>query len=345
MPTLRLLINYIQNYKSPKRTISILCLMLLFWAIYEGIVSYVAPILITNNGISETLMGIIIGSSSIAGALFDFIACRLFKNTYYKRMFLIMFSLCLIYPFILWQANSFVVYIIAMSIWGVYFDLKNIGNFDFVGRHTSKSEHSASFGLIQVFQSIGFLIAPILVGFLIAEEFNYKPLILAGIFLAIAIIFYIFLFFSSNKKINAKLAKPTKIKKTTWSELIIWGKIEKILFPVLFLTLILNFIDAFFWTVGPLFAESLTGVQKFAGFFMTAYSLPALLVGWSVGYFTIRHGKKRTAFFSLLYLIFLSLQFLSLCLGRRLMALTPIILAKPFAMKKKLKAWKIFTLI
>ncbi len=61
----------------------------------------------------------------------------------------------------------------------------------------------------------------------------------------------------------------------------------------------LNFIDAFFWTVGPLFAESLESIKRFAGLFMTAYSLPALLVGWIIGSLTKKHGKKKTAFVTL----------------------------------------------
>jgi len=62
----------------------------------------------------------------------------------------------------------------------------------------------------------------------------------------------------------------------------------------------LNFIDSFFWTVGPIFAESLSSMKEFSGFFMTAYSLPALLVGWIVGALTKQFGKKRTAFTALL---------------------------------------------
>jgi MFS family permease len=282
--------------------------MMLFWAIYEGIISYMTPLIIINNGISETLMGIIIGTSSISGAFFDFIACRIFKNTYYKRMFLIMFSICLIYPLILSQANSFVIYLLAMSLWGVYFDLKNIGNFDFVGRHTAKTEHASSFGLIQVFQSVGFLLAPILVGFLIAENFNYKPLVLAWIFLVMAAIFFGLLFFSKDKTAGYKETEYGDRKKTWAGLLLDWKDLGKILFPVLILTLMINFIDSFFWTVGPIFAESLTEMKKFAGFFMTAYSLPALLVGWIVGSLTRKHGKKKTAFITLLIgSIFLSL--------------------------------------
>lgn len=299
MPTLRLLADFIKKYKHGKSTLYLLCFVMLFWSLYEGVISYMTPLIISERGISETLMGIIIGSSSIAGALFDFIACRIFKNTYYKRMFLIMFAICLFYPLILFKANTFILYIIAMAIWGVYFDLKNIGNFDFVGRQLKKSEHSEGFGLIQVFQSIGFLIAPILVGFMIAEAFDYKPLVLAWIFLIIAIFFFLIMYYFSPNRRQTENAAPNIKEKGLWLELKTWKKIGRILLPVLILTLMLNFIDAFFWTVGPIFAEGMSEIRKFSGFFMTAYSLPALLVGWLVGSLTRRYGKKRTAFVSL----------------------------------------------
>jgi len=309
MPTLKILTSFVSNYKTKPRALYLLCFMILSWAIFDGIISFITPIMITERGISETLMGIIIGSSSIAGALFDFIVCRIFKNTYYKKIFLFMFIICLVYPLILYKANTFLIYLLAMALWGIYYDFKNIGNFDFISRHTTKSSHSENFGLLQVFQAIGYLIAPILVGFLIAEEFNYQPLVLAWIFLVISLIFFLFLFFSRRKKSESTQIKdgPQK-QRSVWSEFNVWGRIGRILLPVLILTLMLNFIDAFFWTIGPIFAESLSDIQRFSGFFMVAYSLPALLAGWTVSLFTKKYGQKRTAFISLLIgSIFLSL--------------------------------------
>ncbi|MFZ2310130.1 MAG: hypothetical protein WAW11_01140, partial [Patescibacteria group bacterium] len=119
MPILRLLANYVKNYRTGKMALYIFSTMILFWAVYEGIISYMTPLIISENGISESMMGIIIGTSSIAGALFDFLACQIFKNTYYKRIFLIMFAICLIYPLLLSQANSFMIYLLAMATWGV----------------------------------------------------------------------------------------------------------------------------------------------------------------------------------------------------------------------------------
>jgi len=300
MPTFKHLINYIQMYKLTRKPLYMLGFLMLFWALYEGIISYITPIVITNSGLSKTMMGIIIGSSSIAGALFDFVSCRLFTNTYYKRLFVIMFALCLIYPLILFQANSFVVYLLAMSIWGVYYDLKNIANFDYVGRFTKKSEHTDNFGIISVFQSVGLLLAPIIVGILVADALDWKPFVVAWIFLLISIFFFIVLVSVTKKHKMKEASENAEHKRTTWAEVVIWGKIGRIILPVLFLTLFLNFLDAFFWTVGPIFAEDMAGDHHLAGFFMTAYSLPALLVGWYVGTLTRKFGKKRTAFTSLM---------------------------------------------
>lgn len=299
------LIVHIKNYGiQKKKGLYLLSIVILFWALFDGIITYIAPIVITESGMSKTLMGIIIGTSSIAGALFDFIACRLFSNTYYKKLFMIMFVICLVIPLILFKAHSFLMFVIAMALWGIYYDLKNIGIFNYVGRFTPKEEHTESFGVLQVFSAVGYLVAPLLVGILIAESLGWEPFILSWIFLAISIVFFVILTYKtrSEEKLILSEIDPGFMRKQkgTWSEVIIWGKLGKILFPVLLLTFFLNFADSFFWTIGPLVAESLSGIKQFSGIFMTAYALPPLLVGWLVGSFTRKYGKKRTSFISLL---------------------------------------------
>jgi MFS family permease len=101
---------------------------------------------------------------------------------------MVMFAVCLVYPLILFSANSFVIYLIAMVLWGIYYDLKNIASFDYIGRYTEKREHADSFGLLSVFSSAGYLIAPLIVGLLVAESVDWKPAIMAWIFLVFSII-------------------------------------------------------------------------------------------------------------------------------------------------------------
>jgi len=301
MPTIKHLLSHIKKYGSKHKALYVLALMILFWAVYDGIITFITPLIMTESGLSGIQMGIIIGTSSISGAIFDFIACRIFKNMIFRRMFLIMFVLCFLYPLLLFNANSFWLYLIAMAIWGIYYDLKNFGELDFVARHIAPKEHSSSFGVLQVFKSLGYLIAPILAGLAIGQAMNWKPFLISWGSLVVSIIFFIGLLFLTQKYKN-KIENPNKPYKKIglFREINLWKKIGKTILPVLILTLLLNFIEAFFWTIGPLFAESFNGTNQFSGFFMAAYSLPFIFIGWFVGSITKKYGKKRTAFVGLL---------------------------------------------
>lgn len=301
MPTIKNLTDHIKQYGGKHQTLYVLALMVLFWAVYDGIITFVSPLIMTESGLSGIQMGIIIGTSSISGAIFDFIACRIFKNMLFRRMFLIMFALCFFYPLLLFSASNFWLYLIAMAIWGIYYDLKNFGELDFVARHMSPKEYSSSFGVLQVFKSLGYLVAPILAGLAIGQAMSWKPFLISWIFLIISIIFFACLLFLTQKYKN-KINNPNKVYKKIglFREINLWKKIGRTILPVLILTLLLSLIDAFFWTIGPLFAESFNGTNQFSGFFMTAYSLPVLFIGWFIGSITKKYGKKRTAFVGLL---------------------------------------------
>ncbi|MFA7253282.1 MAG: MFS transporter [Patescibacteria group bacterium] len=298
MATLRHLYVHVKNYGFGSNGLFLLGMLILFWAIFDGIISYIAPIIITQNGISKSMMGLIIGSSSVAGALFDFLMCRIFKSTYYRRMFLIMFGLCFIFPLFLWQAKIMSLYLIAMAIWGIYYDLSNFGKFDFITRNIKKDQNTSSFGVIQVFYSLGYLIAPLLATVVIGETIDWKPFAMAWVFIIISFIFFLLLIGLKRKE---RGEGSVCRKANFFAEFHLWGKIGRILWPVLILTFIINVIDAFFWTIGPLLAESLRDIAPFGGLLMFAYSFPALIVGWLTGIFTGKYGKKKVAFYCLLF--------------------------------------------
>jgi len=291
--------NLLPRYFSfGNRRIFILGLMVLFWGMYDNIVQYLTPILIMRQGYSITVIGLIIGSSSIAGALFDFFICRVFKNTDFRRIFLAMFAVCLFYPLLLWQANSIWLWLLAMAVWGLYYDLLGFGVFDYVGRHTLAEQHSSSFGVVQIFKSIAGVVAPIIIGLLIAENFNWQPFALMWIFLFAGFIFFIQLFFAHRKKQDIVEIKDEP-KRNIWVELKIWKKLWVKLLPVLSFTLFIFVIDAFFWTLAPLYGQR-TEFYGFGGLFLAAYILPFLIIGWFVGPINKKFGKKRTAFVSML---------------------------------------------
>lgn len=294
MPTIQHLTNHVRRYGLSKKPLFALSFMVMMWSIFDGIMSYLAPIVMTEH-MSVAVMGVILGTSSIAGAVFDFLISKFFLSTNFRRVFLIMFAVCLVYPLILWQSTAVWMFLVAMAIWGFYYDLHNFGNFDFVGRNIKPNEHSSSFGVISVFQSLGYMLAPILAGLVLGEVIGWEPYALAWIFLVIGLGFFIVLI-RLTRVSTVKTKQDPAIKINFFREIHLWESIGHKIFPVLLLTMLLNIVDAFFWTIGPLYAESFKSFGDFEGIVLTAYTLPSLLVGWFVGSVTAKFGKKRSGF-------------------------------------------------
>lgn len=301
MPTLNHLYTHIQTYKTRNSGLFIVSAMIFFFVIFDGIMAYISPIVMVNAGISEAWMGVIISTSSFAGIIFDFLICRMLRDTNYRRIFLAMFILAAFFPLILFQANTITFYIVAMAIWGFYYDFLSVGTLDFIGRTTTEDERASSFGVLRVFDGLGYLLAPILASSLIA--LNTIQALSPTLWLVLGISFTFFLLLlvvkkRENKTINQEVIIP---KISALTEFHLWEKIGKILLPVLSVTLMLNIIDATFWTIGPLFSEYLTANEGAPrGLFMTMYLIPTLFIGWIVGRVTSRFGKKHTSQYSLL---------------------------------------------
>lgn len=300
MPNFKHIIAHVKNYGIKHKPLYILAFMLFFWVLFDGILEYILPVLIVENGFTKTMMGIIIGTSSIAGLVFDLFICKYLRNTNFRRIYLMMFIVGAIYPLMLWKTKIFWVYVLAMAIWGLYYDFYNFGNYDFIGRHTKKSEHSSSFGVLKVFGGLGYMLAPLIAGFLIGERVGFKPFAMSWIFLGISFIFFLILIFFT-KKIETQEEKAEKKPMSFFREFSLLGEVGKLIYPVLIVTFTICLIDATFWTVGPLLAESLGDMSSLAGMFLSAFLLPTLIVGWFVGDITVWLGKKRTAIAALFF--------------------------------------------
>ncbi len=182
-----------------------MALMILFWSIFDGTTTYITPLIMMETGMSKTLIGIVIGSSSVFGAVFDFLMCKLFKHGYFRQIFMLMFGLGFAYIAVLYSAKSVALFILAMALWRVYYDLKNFGSFDFVSRVVKAEERTSSFGVLSVFQAVGYLLAPIMAGLVIGQVVGRLPFVLALIFLCIAVLFYLRLLIQQRRSTQVDL--------------------------------------------------------------------------------------------------------------------------------------------
>src|SRR3989344_5787588 len=125
MRDLRHLMLHVKTYGRRHQALYLLSLVILFWAVFDGITTYVTPLVLIEAGMSKTVMGLVYASSSVFGAAFDFLMCKVFKNSYYRRVFLVMFIFSALYLFSLATAKTLWLFMLAMLFWGVYYDLKN----------------------------------------------------------------------------------------------------------------------------------------------------------------------------------------------------------------------------
>ena len=305
-------IKHIYSLNKGDRKVGLASLMIFFFVLFDGVLMYAAPIVMTHNKLSAGTVGLILGLSSVAGMAFDIIMSRLIKDMTYRSIFFFMLVVAAVYPFVLFGANSVTVYLMAMVIWGLYYNLYNVGTLDFVSRsgddvdetHTDiDTAHAREFGVLKVFDGLGYMIAPLLGSVLIINMLNgdhSRYLMLALILPAFSFFFLLINYHKHKSKVShfSRHIHRLLIHKgesfNFLKEMSIWMLVMKSLMPVLLLTLIINMVDSAMWTVGPLYSESLGG-----GYFMLAYTIPPLLVGWVTGRVASRWGKRHTAIIAL----------------------------------------------
>lgn len=277
-------------------------LVIFFWTLFDCILMYITPLLMERNGFSVGMIGMIIGTSSISGAIFDFIICRFFTNADFRRMFWVMFAICASYPLLLAKANGLWFYLVAMSVWGLYFDLYGFGTFNFVGHFTKKDDHASNFGVVQIFRALGGMIAPFIAGILIVRAVDWRVFAASWMFLGCGFILFLillFLIYMHDRNSMSLVKQPRKRHRNLFVEFTLWRKLGRLLTPVLCVTFFLSFVESFFWTLAPLYVETID-LGRFGGIFLSAYLFPAIFVGWIVSDVARRIGKKRTAMFGVL---------------------------------------------
>jgi MFS family permease len=266
-------------------------MMIFFFIVFDGILMYLAPIIITGAGISESMMGIIIGSSSVVGMAFDYFLYRMVKTIHYRRIFLVMFGLALLFPLFLLGGNTILFFLLAMAAWGIYYDLYNIGVFDVVERTTKPEDHPAGFGVLRSFDGLGYLIAPLFAS-IILVFLDPGPVMFFVILIPLLISFLIYL----NIVIYPlpERGKFDRFKESVFvffERFIFRRDICLPLFPLI-VTFFVNLVDNAVWTFGPLFSEQMGNANDiFGGTFMLAFALPPILVGWLIGGIVKKFGN------------------------------------------------------
>lgn len=296
MTSIPYILNHIQTYKSSKSPLYSFALLFFFISIFDAVFSYVAPVILEQNQLSPTHIGIIIGSISLFGALFDIILFKIIKEVHVRRILLTVIVLSLAALLIFWYANTMVLYLFSMALWGLIYDLRNFGKFNFMSKYIEKKDHSSAFGITSVFENLGYFIGPLIVGMLLVGPHVQQEVLYLCVFFLLCSFLMFLLFVYTLSRVRSPQNERHHSKKTgLFAAISYLKKGNKSIWTPIPIIVVICIIDAFYWTLGPLMENTFS----YGGYFISVYMLPSLFIGWAVGTISLTLGKLRACYISL----------------------------------------------
>lgn len=263
--------------------------MIFFLRIADGIISFWAPNQIQSSLGSSFWMGIVISAQSVVGFIADLLLPTLLKSA--KTRLLLIWSIILsavtsviligtvYFPYIL-------LLLLAMAIWGVYYELMNFAQYQFMDDSVPTHMHAAAWGVNNIFYSLSYFLGPLVAAMVLLRGFVLTEST-----------FIFFLIIGAYMLIYLKIvqdAPPSKEQSEfkPFLELKHWIILSKVIWPVIVITLVLGFIDATFWTTGAVWTEKLAKINFAGGMFLSFYQLPSVILGVVVARWGVYKGKK-----------------------------------------------------
>jgi len=285
-------------------------LILFFLRLSDSIIAFWAPNQIQNSLQNPVIMGAIISFQSIVGFSADLIFPRIFKTVRTRRLIFWAILVSALTSFFL-SASTFkpllAIFIATMTLWGIYYELVNFANFQFMGTVVPSQMRAAAWGFTGIFVNLAYFLGP----FIAAELLSNGILITQGTIIIFLVAALVLLTLNKNRH-----DVPTAVDffhVNPWAELRHWLTLSRTVWPALAIGLVLGFIDATFYTVGAVWTEKLTLVNPWGVWFLPLYLLPSICLGIPLSRWNISNGKKKLAekFLGLSGIFFIAIAFSS----------------------------------
>jgi len=262
----------------------------------DALMSYAAPVFINQHVSTEATMGLIIAFSSVVGLACDFLFARFFRH----KPFLFFLGLTLLSAFLFPLSLSYLppiipVFLLATGIWGIYYEALAYSNFSFVARYLPIAQHEKAWGSLSMFKAISWTIAPLVASALLflGETYIFGLVILILLLATLATT----IFKPSWRSVHINtLTNQVAKQHSLGTQLKIWKLLLTKIWPLFIFYTMLYIIDATFWTIGVIMAESLKETSLWGGLLITAYMLPTVLFSLLAAPAARPFGKKRMAF-------------------------------------------------
>jgi len=287
-------LRFFQRHRFGPKPLYFFSLVVLLYAVVDGIILFFMPILAKEYLGSMLLVGLVLASSSFWNIVADlFLGLRSKPIDYRiltKASFLLMLALIginLVPIGHIFYVNLGVL-LLSMALWGFYFESMLLSTYDFVVVHTDKGEQAGSFGVIGVFRSLGYVIGPIIAGLAILAS-DSTVLFSAALFSLLGLAFFSL---KCNHDFPQSEASPPSKRLNLRTELKIWEKIGRRLFPLLLITFSLGVYTGVVFSMTPILVETKPGFPLMGGFIVAAFFMPMILFAGLFGSLADKYGKR-----------------------------------------------------
>lgn len=275
----------------------------------DSLVSFWAPELIQTSLNNSFYMGLIISFQSIVGLGADLVFPIFLKKGSTKKLTvlaILMSGLTAVCLYISSLRPLIIFFLIAMAVWGIYYELASFSVFEFVDNAANSLKRSGSWAIINIFAGLSYLLGPLIAVFLLAKGNIYLTL-----FALLLLLISVILFLHRNKMYDRDIeASFDGVKPVV--EINYWYSLVKRVWPVILISFFIGIIDSTFWTTGVIWTVRLVQTNYLASFLIPIYQGTTLVVGLFVVRWGIYEGKKKMAIrFLVLSGLFLSALFIS----------------------------------
>jgi MFS family permease len=270
-----------------------LSVILFFIFLGDAILSYWVPNFLQEslNG-SSLVMGLVFSFSSIVGLVTDLVFPSLLKSFTVKRLVLCAGLLGVAFLGMLMVGTKLPniwVFLIAMSIWGIFYEFLGFGSQQFIADSVPLKLRASGWAILGTFKNLAFFFGPIIAGWLLLSG-KYVLAGVTGFFMISGITILTLVSKKHERPISIQISEVN-----LWRELDHWRVLFVHVWPIIILSIFIGLIDATFWTTGAVWMKTLSEESVWGNFLLPVYQMPALFMGFVVAKWGIYKGKKKMA--------------------------------------------------
>jgi MFS family permease len=304
--------------------IAMMLAVVFFLYLGDAIISDWVPAYMQTTLGGSLVMGLMMSFSSLAGLAADLVFPQLFRKVSERRMVMLAISSVLMTAGIFLWTTHFpyaALFLLGMGIWGLYYEFLNFGLSSYVAKNAPMTARSGVWSIIGVVGSIAYCVGPLIGNMLLVWKGNLAIIAVYG---GMALVAYtVWLIIGVRTKKDTAMDDKEMSGFDLREEMGYWKTLFVHVWPILLVSYLLGVLDATFWTTGVVLSDTLLKQGWLGGLFLSAYTLPAIFIGFLVARLGIYKRKKKLAelFLLLAGLLMAGLGVISSTLGMVLMAL------------------------